>query len=363
MTDRALPSPGHADAEPGERRYVRRVLIALGLTALAGLAWLTRDVLLLLFGAVLVAVALRGAADLLRKVVPVPERPAILLVVLILLVAAAGGTLLLGTTISTQATELTRTLPESLDKLEQALGQTGWGRQALGALGDLREAGADTGQMGQLVNRAAKFLMSLASALGNLLLILFAGLYLALQPNLYKAGLRHLTPKGKRGRLMETMDEAGKALRGWLLGTGLAMLLVGALTTAGLYALGVPGALALGLLAGLLEFVPVAGPILAALPAVLLAFLAGPEQALWVALFYLALQQVEGNLLQPVIQRRVAAVPPVVTLFSLLVFGSLFGPLGVVFAVPLAVVAMVFVNRFYVEDALGDPNAPSVAKD
>ena len=342
-----------------ERRYVRRVLIALALAALAFLLWSTASVLLLLFGGVLVAVVLRGFAALLRKVVPLPERASIVAVVLLVLALAALGAFAMGAQLSAQASQLAATLPESLDKLEATLRETGWGRQAMGMLEGLQGQGGGGGdQMGRLVSMAGTAAMSLAGGIGNLVLILFAGLYLAIQPGLYRRGVRHLTPKSKRGRLLQTMDEAGEALWRWMLATLMSMLAVGVLTTAGLFLLGVPGALALGVLAGLLEFIPVAGPFLAAAPAVLLAFLAGPDQAMWVALFYLALQQVEGNLIQPVIQRRVAAVPPVVTLFSLLFFGTLFGPLGVVLAVPLAIVGMVFVERFYVEDALGEPEKP-----
>jgi predicted PurR-regulated permease PerM len=113
-----------------------------------------------------------------------------------------------------------------------------------------------------------------------------------------------------------------------------------------------PSALVLGLLAGLLEFIPFAGPIIAAVPAVLLALVVGPDMALWVAGLYLVVQQLEGNLLSPLIQQYAVDLPGVVLLFSLIGFGILFGTLGVVLAAPLAVVTLVLVKRLYVIETL-----------
>jgi predicted PurR-regulated permease PerM len=120
----------------------------------------------------------------------------------------------------------------------------------------------------------------------------------------------------------------------------------------GLWLLGMPSAFALGLLAGALEFVPFAGPVIAAVPAILLSLVAGPEMTIWVCLLYLGVQQFEGNVLTPMIQQYVVELPGVVLLFSLIGFGTLFGTLGIVLAAPLAVVTMVLVKRLYVIDAL-----------
>jgi predicted PurR-regulated permease PerM len=130
------------------------------------------------------------------------------------------------------------------------------------------------------------------------------------------------------------------------------MVVVGALIGIGLWILGMPSALALGLLAGMLEFIPFAGPILAAIPAILLALAVSPEMALWVALLYTAVQQFEGNVLTPLVQQYAVDLPGVVLLFSLIGFGTLFGTLGVILAAPLAVVTMVLVKRLYVIETL-----------
>jgi predicted PurR-regulated permease PerM len=143
------------------------------------------------------------------------------------------------------------------------------------------------------------------------------------------------------------------------------MVAMGVLTTIGTAALGLPAPLALGLLSGVAEFVPIVGAILSAIPGLLLAATHGADTVLWTLLFYIGAHQFEGHVLIPLIQRRVVSVPPALTLLSVIAFGILFGPLGVIFATPLAVVVLVIVKRLYLHDPLdaaataeGQPTAP-----
>jgi predicted PurR-regulated permease PerM len=117
----------------------------------------------------------------------------------------------------------------------------------------------------------------------------------------------------------------------------------------GLWLVGVPSPIALGVIAGLLDFVPFFGPIVAAIPGVLLGFQDSPQTALYAALVYLAVQQLEGNVLQPLAQRWAVHIPPASSLLAVVAFGLLFGIVGILFAVPLAVVTMVLVRKLYVE--------------
>jgi predicted PurR-regulated permease PerM len=133
------------------------------------------------------------------------------------------------------------------------------------------------------------------------------------------------------------------------------MMLVFVLTGLGLWAIGLPAALALALLAGLAEFVPLIGPVVAAIPALLIALAEGWQTALWTLLLYLAIQQVESNLIMPLVQHRVVSLPPAVALFAVVAFGLLFGSLGVLFATPLAVVIFVAVKKLWVRETLGEP--------
>ena len=152
----------------------------------------------------------------------------------------------------------------------------------------------------------------------------------------------------------EVLEEAGSTLQRWLLAQLVSMGIVGLLTTLGLWLLGVPLALTLGILAALSEFIPNFGPILSAVPAVLLALVDSPRLALWVVVLYAGIQAAESYLITPLVQQRLASLPPVLVIVSQLLGGILFGFLGFALATPLLAVAMVLIKRLYVEDRLGE---------
>jgi predicted PurR-regulated permease PerM len=194
--------------------------------------------------------------------------------------------------------------------------------------------------------------ISVGNALADILLVIVGGIYLAAQPDLYRVGLLKLVPARGRSLAAQALDASGRALRLWLLGRMVSMAAVGLLTWLGLMIIGVPSALTLGLLAALLEFIPFIGPILSAVPALLLGFAAGPDKAIWVALLFLAIQQFEGNVLEPLVQQRAVDLPPALLLFALVAGGLVFGVAGIILAAPLTVVLYVMVKRLYVQEAL-----------
>jgi predicted PurR-regulated permease PerM len=189
--------------------------------------------------------------------------------------------------------------------------------------------------------------------MADTLVVIFGGIFLAAQPRFYKSGAIKLVPEAKRALIAGAMDDSERALRLWLKGQLIAMVVVGLLTGFGLWMLGMGSAVALGLLAALLEFIPFVGPIVAAIPAVLIALTLSPELALSVVILYTVVQQVEGNVLQPIVQQYAVDLPGVVLIFSLIAFGTLFGVIGIIFAAPLAVVTYVMVKKLYVRETLG----------
>jgi predicted PurR-regulated permease PerM len=188
--------------------------------------------------------------------------------------------------------------------------------------------------------------------LANLLFILFTALFLAVDPQRYRSSLVQLVPPQGRPRARQVIDQVIDGLKMWLLGRVVSMVLIAIVITIGLHLLGVPLALALGVLTGLFEFIPVVGPLLSAVPAILMGFTVGPMMALYVAVFYLIVQQLEGNVLTPIVQMKTASLPPVLTLTAVVAMGLLFGPLGVLVATPLALVIMILVQELYIHDVL-----------
>ncbi|WP_310469286.1 AI-2E family transporter [Sphingomonas sp.] len=329
--------------------FVRRVLIVLGLAALVFLLWQLRIILLMLFGAVVIASIFRAVADWLCSTARLPAKVATGLSIVLVLGTVGGLVGLFGAHIGQQVDELAKALPAAWAALEAQIGNFGLSNQFERLMASITTPG------GSSLSGFGRTLLSIGGGIADLVVVIFAGIYLATQPNFYRIGAIKLVPPARRKVAAEAMHESERALRLWLKGQAIAMIAVGVTTGVGLWALGMPSALVLGLLAGLLEFIPFAGPIIAAVPAVLLALVVGPDMALWVALLYLVIQQVEGNLLSPLIQQYAVDLPGVVLLFSLIGFGTLFGTLGVILAAPLAVVTMVMVKRLYVIETLDTP--------
>jgi predicted PurR-regulated permease PerM len=330
-------------AGPG---FVGRVLIVAGIALLALLLVHLRQVIVLAFGCVLVAVALHSGAELLRGLTGAGQRVALAGVVIGLALLIGAGSWLVGGPISAEFGELRVALPKALEAITRWLNSHSLG---LWLLQWWRETNAELEW-----TRVAGLFGSAVGAIGAAVLMLVVGIYLAADPDLYRRGVLHLVPYRQRTRVKRALGDAATGLSRWLLGQGVAMLAVGVLTAVGLALIGMPLAVPLGIIAGVLEFVPFLGTFGAGVLIVMLAFTQGEAQALYAALVCLAVQQFEGYVIQPFVQRWAIALPPALGLIAVIVFGLAFGPLGVVFAVPLMVVMMLLVQRLYVEGALGD---------
>jgi predicted PurR-regulated permease PerM len=327
-------------------QYTYRVLIAVAIVALAFLLWQLSQVVMLAFGGLLLASVLRAMSDPLDRITPLSSRASLLVAIVILAGVIAGSAWLIGGQVAQQTEQLVNILPGAVLGLREWLENHPWGQWAV----DLGRQGAEDMRGGW--SGVARFASGTFGALANALLIMFLGLYLAADPGLYRRGLLALIPAQARERTGLALDQAAFALKRWLLGQLFAMLAVGAVTGIGLTLLGVPQALSLALIAGLLEFIPFVGPILAAIPALLVTFVQGGMTPLYVALLYLAVQQIEGYVLMPIVQKWAVSLPPALTIIGVVVFGLLFGVLGVLFATPLMVVVLVLVQRLYVDTAI-----------
>ncbi|HEV2124885.1 MAG TPA: AI-2E family transporter [Chloroflexota bacterium] len=332
-------------------QFVRRVLIVLALASLFFLLWKLRGLVLMLFGAIVIATLFRALADPVRRWTGVPEGVSV--AIAIIFVAAVVGTIgfLFGSQITMQFRTLTEALPAAWEVLQTRIGDFGFD-------GDLRSwlSGEGSGGTG-ILSSIGRMVMSVSSGIADTLVVIFGGIFLASQPRLYRSGAIKLIPRARRELVADAMDHSERALHLWLKAQLISMTVVGILVYAGLWFLGVPSAMALALIAFALEFIPFAGPVLAALPAILIALMQSPELALWVVGLYTVVQQLEGNVVYPLVQQWAVHVPAVVLLFSLIGFGMLFGIIGVIFAAPLTVVSYVLVKRLYVQEALKTPTS------
>lgn len=322
-------------------------ILALGalLIVLSLLAWRLSDVLVLMFGAVIVAVALQAFAAPLERFLRVKHQLAVAAAVALTLAVVVLGSWLAGDRLLAQTEDLRQRIPEAMAAL------VAWARgHSLGvaALKVLEGLNAEDMPWARVANAATRTL----GALGSIGLVLVLGVYLAADPQLYRRGLVRLVPPAWRARVDGALLASAQALSRWLLGQGISMLFVGSTTAIGLAMLGIPLAATIGVIAGVLAFVPFFGPIASGILAVLLAFMQGPQQALYVAGLCIAIQQVEGNLLMPFVQRWAVNLPAVLGIIAAVIFGLLFGLPGVILATPLMVVLIVLIEKLYVEAVL-----------
>jgi predicted PurR-regulated permease PerM len=391
-------STGAKPIDPGwrTRDILRAAALVAGVYVALQLLWVGRSVFLIGFFGVLLGIVLAAGVDRLERF-RVPRGVGAVLIVLLVFGALTGLGLLTAPQISKQLSELRQQVPQVIDDVERWLQQRGGGvaeiikaaadtstqsTDAAGRQGDTARQQGDTarqqsdtsaqrgpGQQGgaqvdlrkgitqQLAGVGRTFFSMFSSTvavLGGLIIMLFVAIFVAVDPGLYHRGLMHLFPHRARRRAGEVLSATAATLRRWLLMQMVAMIAIGIVSTVVLLLLNVKAAIALGIIAGLLEFIPYVGPILSAVPAIAMALVDGPEKAIYVALAYTAIQQLEGVVLQPLLMKEGLKLPPVVTILGQALFSLVFGFLGLLLAVPLLATVMVPIKLLYVRDVVGD---------
>lgn len=334
-------APAPAPRDSLERRVFRATVVFLATCLGVYLLWVLVDVLLLLFACSLVALIFLTMTNAIRRRTGMPFGVALGLSVLGLLALLVGAFTFFGTTIQREFAILAQQLPAAWAAVQSQLQGSALGQNIL----DQAQGLAPSGQA--LVSAATTALTAVGGAVSGLVLVLIGGLYLAAQPNLYQGGLLRLVPDRNRKDVAETLDAVTVSLRNWLKGQALGMLFVGVATGIGLWLAGVPAAFAIGLVAGLAEFVPYLGILVAGIPAVILGFGQGVDTGIWTIVVLVAVQQVQGNLVMPLLQNKMVDLPPAITIFGIIAAGILFGVAGVLLATPLTIVVLVLVRRWY----------------
>lgn len=306
--------------------------------------------LILVFAAALFGVILQSGSRFVARRTGISRRHALWLVLGLLFLLIGFGAWRGFTGVTGRASLLAGHLHEQYDRLHGALASTSWGAAAIDRVDDYLAHFSYAGMARGLATTTLGVVTSLV-------LLFAASLYFALSPQTYTRGTLALLPKPWRPRGAKTLDSIGETLTWWFVGQLIDMAVIGSLTFAGLLALGVPLAGTLAIIATLCNFVPYIGAICGAVPAVLVALGQGSSMAVEVGILYLFIQAFEGNVVAPIVQRRTVELPPVLTIFSQTIFGTLFGPLGLVLATPIAAALMVAVRIVYIEGVLGDDEA------
>jgi predicted PurR-regulated permease PerM len=335
--------------------FTGRVLVILMLAATAFAIWQALNVLLLLFGAVLLAIGLRASARLGSRLTGGREGLALVGVVVLGLVLFAAAGWVFGSVVASQVDEVRAAVPAGLRVVLNRLGSHPYGRQLLDQAQGFDIAGLKlAGATGWATSVVTGTLGAIVRGLGAMAVAVFAAIYLAAQPARYRHLVRRLIPPAHRATADRLFDQVGDILQRWLIGQLVVMATIGVLSGLGLWLLGIEAAAALGLMGGLLCFVPFVGAILAAVPATLVALTQNPEAAVSVVLMYAVVHFVEGNFITPIVQAEATSLPPVLAILSTVAFSVLFGPIGVLLAAPLTLLLMVTLDLLYVQQGLGD---------
>lgn len=369
-----MQTDGETKWFPTNRELVRAFALFFLTWGVLQLFWISRAILIVTFLSALFAIPLsRLATKLERRGV---KRGLTTAGVMLLIVGLIVGSLVLaGPLLKEQFADLRSKIPDALKRIESAVGgaipsigsAAGQAKPKPGAADAGKETGEKPGgtgkdaesspmqeQLGGAVSWLFPFLSKSIAAIGGIVLVIVLTIYLATDPGTYLAGFLHLVPKPKRAITRQVAGELADELNQWLITRFIAMVLIGAITTGALALIGVKGAFALGIFAGLMEFVPFFGPIISAIPAIAIAFAESPTQAMWTVIAFLIIQQIEGNVISPLLLKKKLHLPPALTVGAVAILAAGFGALGLLIAEPLLVTVLLLTKRLWVERTIGD---------
>lgn len=304
------------------------------------------EIVLLTIGAIIIAAVVLLIAAPFKDWLKLNRWIAITFSILILAAIVTGTGYLFGTRLTGDLQDVFSRMEQAQNSIRTALQGSNIGKILLSHMGS-----ADI----PLANVVTSIFSISTRVVADAIVAVVAGLYLAAQPDLYLNGFLLLFPHEKRAYAEETVIAIGRGLYRWLQGQFIEMFLIGVLSFFAWWAIGLPSPLGLGLIAGVTEFIPYVGPIIAAIPALLVAATQGFPAVLWTFVAYIAIHGIEGNLIAPLIQREMAHVPPALMLLGIAAITIVFGTFAILFAAPIVVMLFVLVKKLYVRDSLGEP--------
>ena len=328
------------------QQFSRKVWITGGIFAFIAsfllLVKATFNVLLLLIAASLIAVLFRACGGLIHRKTGWNKGWSVAAAVVGTAILAALFFWLVGAKVQSQTSQLANSIPKIVQSVKEQIQQTDMGQNLLNQI-------SSANWKEKVIKGAETFFKTTFGFLGDFYVILILGIYLTVNPLLYNKGIVRLIPPKGRDKASQTLSAVGTDLKKWLKGQLMSMVVIFTLTAIGLVIIGVPMWLTLAIIAGLLNFIPNFGPLMSAVPAVLLAFSISPATALWVIGLYIVVQTLEGSLITPQIQQKMVHVPPALLIFWQVVIAALTGFWGIVLAAPLLVIVMALVRELYVK--------------
>lgn len=336
------------------RPFLHRVLFIVCVVILLWILYQVQRAIMVTFTGLVMAVVLGGLAARLRRILPWKDKAwmhvvSLGIVFLGIMFMLIGFAALIAPDVVRDIQKLEDQIPKAIENVKELPG--------IRSFIDNDGEGMSSEQVQELSSTITSGIVSVATAtistVTGVVVIIFIALFGAAQPALYRDGVASLFPLNLREKAYGHMDACARALWEWLIGQWLSMVIIAVMVAAALLALGLEYALTLALIAGIFQFVPFLGPIVATVPALFVAMADSPQMVLWVLIAYIIIQSIESNFVTPVVMKHKVNLPPVITLIATVVFGLVFGLLGVIIATPLAVVILVLYHRLYQREILG----------
>jgi predicted PurR-regulated permease PerM len=324
--------------DPVMRAEFKRASVWFALGIAVALVVLLIQPLLIIFGGIVFASMLDGGARLLGKFLPIPRWLRLLIVVLLVIVFLAGTFYLTGVQIAQQFEQLRHTLEIQANRVAAFV-------STLGIIPERSDLAGLAQQVMGSIGRLTSAVGSVIGAAGTLLMIVILGLFIAMEPRIYERGLQWMVPVDARQEFAVTLGRMARTMRMLLAGRLVGMLAEGVLIWLALTLVGVPMALVLGIITGILAFIPNIGAIISGILMVAVGFSTGTDQGIWAIVIYFAVQNFDGYVVVPLIARRTVDMPPALTLSSQILASTLFGVLGLALADPMVAMIKVALER------------------
>lgn len=329
-----------------QNSFKNKVWIAVGILLLVLLVTYLfttlLNLLLLVLAGALMSIYFHGCADVLKRKLKLGSPYALILSVVLNVVVIGLFFWFVGDRLNSQLDELSTKLPQTIDNAKSWLSEKPVGQKIL----DYTTNSLDSGKAGSVIKT---FFSSTFGILSDLFIVVLLGMFFTASPEIYRKGIVHLVPTKGKATAEKLWDEIHHVLKNWLKGQIFGFFFIAILTGLGLWLLGMPLVLALALVAGLLNFIPNFGPLIALIPAALLGLMQGPNTALLVVGLFTLIQIIQSTVTQPLIQKKMVSVPPALLVFGQVAMGVIAGFWGVLLATPLVAIVMTLVNRLYVE--------------